>query len=60
MADALATLVEMQRAGHGLRLLLAQLPPGSTLDDARRLREQLLQRGRRPSALLDTALGITR
>lgn len=58
--DALSALVEMQRAAHGLRMLLAQLPPGATLDDARRLREKLRQHGRRPSALLDDALGIVR
>ena len=58
--DALAALAEMQRAGHGLRLLLAQLPSGATLEDARRLREQLKQRGRKPSALLDAATGVTR
>jgi hypothetical protein len=57
---ALAALAEMQRAGHGLRLLLAQLPPGATLDDARRLREHLKQRGRKPSGLLDAATGVTR
>lgn len=58
--DPLATVAAMLRAGDGLRLLLAQLPPGATLDDARTLRERLLQAGRQPSALLDRALGIRR
>jgi hypothetical protein len=50
----------MMRDGLGLRLLLDALPPGATLDDARRLRERILQSGRRPSRLLDEALGIER
>ena len=45
------------RDALGLRLLLAQMPSGASLDDARRLRKQLLQRGRRPSHVLDRADG---
>lgn len=48
------------REGLGLRLLLNQLPPGSTLDDARRIRERILQRGRKPSRVLDEAIGLDR
>ncbi len=40
------------RDGLGLRLLLAKLPAGASLDDARRLRKQIKQRGRRPSRVL--------
>jgi hypothetical protein len=50
----------MMRAGDGLRLLLARLPSGSTLADARRLREKILQEGRRPCGVLDRELGIVR
>ncbi|MEW6273389.1 MAG: hypothetical protein AB1689_29265 [Thermodesulfobacteriota bacterium] len=58
--DALAILAALMREGLGLRLLLAHLPPGSTAADARLLRERILQQGRRPSRLLDRALGIER
>jgi len=58
--DSLARLAALMADGLALRLLLARLPHGATLDDARRLRERILQRGRRPSRLLDEALGIER
>ena len=58
--EALHLVERMMREGIGLRLLLAKLPPGATLDDARRLRERLLQRGRKPSRVLDAACGIER
>lgn len=48
------------RDALGLRLLLAKMPAGATLDDARRLRERILQRGRRPSRVLGGAGGIER
>lgn len=44
----------------GLRLLLARLPAGATLEDARRMHERILQRGRQRSRVLDEALGIER
>ena len=47
----------MMRDALGLRLLLAKLPAGASLDDARRLRKRILQRGRRPSRVLDAAYG---
>jgi len=57
---ALAALERMMRAQDGLRLLLTQLPPGSTLADARRVRERIAQEGRRPCRMLERALGIDR
>lgn len=59
-SEPLEQVEALMRDGLGLRLLLARLPPGATLDDARRLRERILQRGRQPSRLLDEALGIER
>jgi hypothetical protein len=56
----LERLEAMMRDGTGLRQLQAQLPPGATLEDARRARERILQLGRQPSHLLDDALGIAR
>jgi hypothetical protein len=57
---ALASVAAMMKDGLALRLLLAHLPPGATLADARLLRERILQRGRRPSRLLGEALGTER
>jgi hypothetical protein len=59
-ADALRQVEEMMRDGLGLRLLLAKMPAGATLDDARLLRKQILQRGRRPSRVLDATRGPDR
>jgi hypothetical protein len=59
-AWALVRFERMLRAGEGLELLRLQMPAGSTRQDARRLREQIMQRGRRPCRLLDRALGIAR
>lgn len=59
-ATPLGRVEAMLREGLGLELLRRQLPPGATLDDARRTRERILQLGRRPSRLLDEALGIER
>lgn len=50
--EALRLVEAMMRDALGLRLLLAKLPAGATLDDARRLREKLLQRGRQRSRVL--------
>lgn len=58
--EALARLGALMTDGLALRLLLAHLPAGATVDDARRLRERILQSGRQPSRLLDEALGIER
>jgi hypothetical protein len=51
-ASALHQVEAMMRDALGLRLLLAKLPPGASLEDARRLRERILQRGRQPSRVL--------
>jgi hypothetical protein len=59
-ATPLERVEAMMREGLGLELLRQQLGPGATLDDARRTRERILQLGRRPSRLLDEALGIER
>lgn len=48
------------RAGTGLRWLLALLPEGATLADARRLRSRIKQQRRRPVGFLDEELGIRR
>jgi hypothetical protein len=58
--EALSQVWSMMREGLGLRLLQGKLPSGSTLEDARRMRECILQRGRQPSRLLDKALGLER
>ncbi len=58
--SALGRLEELMRAGDGLRWLLALLPEGVTLADARRLRERVKQQRRRPVRLLDEELGIRR
>jgi len=58
--EALAELERLMQSGDGLRHLVAELPPGATTEDARRLRERILQQGRRPSPLLDRMLGIDR
>ncbi|MHB8416708.1 MAG: hypothetical protein ACYDCL_01440 [Myxococcales bacterium] len=59
-AESLRQLEGLVEAQSGLRLLLAKLPPGATLDDARRLREKILQTDRRPCSFLDGPLGIRR
>lgn len=52
-ADSWAEFVQLMAAGDGLRLLLARLPAGATLADARRLREQIMRVGREPSRCLE-------
>ncbi len=59
-ATPLERVEAMMRDGTGLHLLRGRLAPGATLDDARRARERILQLGRRPSRMLDEALGIER
>lgn len=48
----------MLRSGDGLRILLPLLPPGSTLEDARRFRELKKQSQRRFSACIRALLDI--
>lgn len=50
----------MFRQQDGLKLLLSQMPPGSTLRDAYRLRKKLHQMRRRPCSFLDEEYGIVR
>jgi hypothetical protein len=50
----------MFRRQDGLKLLLSQMPPGSTLRDAYRLRKKLHQLGRRRCSFLDEEYGIVR
>ncbi|MFO0984393.1 MAG: hypothetical protein U1E76_22155 [Planctomycetota bacterium] len=57
---ALRQFETMLREQLGLKLLLAQMPAGSTIADARRLREKIMQTGRRPCRMLDDMLGIRR
>ena len=54
------TFERMLRSQHGLRLLLAGMPPGSTLEDARFLNRKLKQSSRTPCSFLDQELGIRR
>jgi hypothetical protein len=58
--QAVATFEAMLRSQDGLRQLLALMPAGSTLEDARRLREKTMQKQRRPCSFLDRDLGIER
>jgi hypothetical protein len=55
-----ATFERMLRSLHGLRLLLAGMPEGSTLEDARLLHRKLKQAARTPCSFLDAELGIHR
>jgi hypothetical protein len=57
---ALRQFETMLREQMGLKLLLARMPTGSTMTEARRLREKIMQIGRQPSRLLDEMLGIQR
>ena len=57
---ALGRVARLMEDGTGLQLLLARLPEGATLEDARRMHERILQCGRRRSRVLDEALGIER
>ena len=57
---ALRQFETMLREQLGLKLLLARMPPGSTMTDARRLREKIKQTGRQPCRFLDEMLGIKR
>jgi len=59
-ALAMRQFERMLREGLGLKLLQAQMPPGATLADARRLRAKILQIGRRPCRFLDRELGVQR
>lgn len=52
--------LDMARAGDGLGRLLALMPEGSTLADARRLHRRTKQRFRQPCGFLDRELGIER
>ena len=54
--EALRTCEAMLRSGEGLRILLPLLPPGSTLEDARRFRELKKQSQRRFSACMRALL----
>ena len=54
------TFVRMLRSQRGLRLMLAGMKPGSTLDEARFLQRRLKQSARKPCRFLDEELGIRR
>ena len=54
------TFERMLRSQHGLKLLLAGMPAGSTLEDAMFLHRKLKQAARRPCSFLDEELGIRR
>ena len=55
-----ATFERMLRSLHGLQLLLAGMPKGSTMEEARLLHRKLKQAARRPCSFLDEELGIRR
>lgn len=50
----------MLKDGFGLRALLQDPPPGSNLEDARRLYKRLSQQSRKPSKLMDERYGVSR
>jgi hypothetical protein len=50
----------MAKDGFALRALLPYLPPGATIEDARRLYKRLGQQSRQPSKLLDERYGVRR
>lgn len=54
------TFLRMLHSKHGLRLLLAGMPAGSTLEDADFLDRKLKQAGRTPCSFLDRRFGIER
>jgi hypothetical protein len=58
--DGLRQLERMMSEKEGLKLLLLQMPPGSTMADALRLHRKLHQLRRRPCSFLDQELGIVR
>lgn len=60
LEQAWARFELMLRSNDGLKQLLALMPPGSTLQDARRLREKTMQQQRTPCSFLDRDLGIDR
>jgi hypothetical protein len=60
LEQAVTRFEAMLRSKDGLRHLLALMPAGSTLEDARRLREKTMQKQRRPCSFLDRDLGIER
>lgn len=58
--EALRWFLENVGSPEMLEPLLELLPPGSTIEDARRARERVMQLGRRPCSFLDGPLGIKR
>ncbi len=58
--EGLARFEALQRDGSGLRFLLAFLPEGASLEEARALHQRLRQESRTPCRLLDGPLGIRR
>ena len=59
-AAAWAEFERLFRSKRGLELLLASLPPGSTLEDAKKFHRKVTQLSRRPCSFLDAELGIER
>ena len=60
LPERLADFRAMMESQQGLKLLQAKMPPGSTLADAKRLRERVKQQGRQPCSFLDKEFGIER
>lgn len=58
--EALQQFYAMQQAGWGVKFMLSYLPPGASLDEARRLYQRLAQESRTPCSFLDEPLGIRR
>ena len=59
-AEALRRFQELRRSERGFRLMLTQLPPGTTIEEARTLRRKIIQSGRTPCSFLDREYGIER
>ncbi len=58
--ESVRQLERMLREKEGLKLLLMQMPPGSTMADALKMHRKLHQLRRRPCSFLDEELGIVR
>ncbi len=58
--ESLRQLERMLREKDGLKLLMMQMPQGSTMADAMKLHRKLHQLRRRPCSFLDKELGIVR
>lgn len=59
-AEALRQYKEMQDSEMGLKFMLPYLPPGASMEEARRLYKRLGQASRTPCSFLDDPLEVRR